>query len=330
MSSQSAQLLMTIFFVQGIIVPIALLLLSIIYFFQNQQFKKLHSIAMKSKPKERYTKRLLENLPVLQPLKCQNCAAGVVLGKTKMYCPHCRSQSSLPSDYVTAMELKLEVKKSFKKAMAALKTAKHLTHPLVYELFTLLGFIQLGMVWFLFQAVNIIGQEGFWLTPYLNQVAQQFGFSKENIGYFVFTFSVSSFIVCLSLIGITWGLAICIASLRQEIPELPSVSFSRSEQMFDQCRACGGGVVFSSNNFACICSYCNTENYRAQFTQNEHTRQASNLQTNSAFLFEALHITLRFTKYFAVATWVLYFPAIFIAGVNLSQLIKAMDYIKSQ
>jgi Zn finger protein HypA/HybF involved in hydrogenase expression len=330
MSNLSAQFVMTFFFAQGLLVPLALLLVSISYFVQRRQLKILNAIALKSKTKERYSVRLLENLPVLQPLKCQNCAAAVVLGKTKMHCPYCQTQSRLPTDYVAAMKLKLEVKKGFKKAMAALKTAKHLTHPLVYRLFTLLGFLQPAIIWFMFEASNIVGKEGFWLSSYFDQMAVQFGFSKLETGYTVVAFSIISFMLCIGLIGIYWGLAIGITSLRKEIPELPSVSFIRSEQMFDQCRNCGGGVVFSSNDFACICSYCNTENYRAQFTQNERTRQASDLLANSAFLFEALHITLRFTRYFAVATCFLYFPAICIAGVNSLQVIRALIYIKNQ
>lgn len=69
------------------------------------------------------------------------------------------------------------------------------------------------------------------------------------------------------------------------------------------CQACRGGIEYDARDFACICSYCNVENFRVRFVRRTRAQgEKQKTQTNSV-LFGAMEILEDFVgTFFFVST----------------------------
>jgi hypothetical protein len=110
-------------------------------------------------------------------------------------------------------------------------------------------------------------------------------------------------------------------SLRMKLPVVPVLEGQTRGSEVSNCQACGGGIEYDAGDFACLCSYCNVENFRVRFARRErmHTeRQAAQMQS---VLFGAVEIIEDY-----IGT--LFFVLIILAGASL--LLTIFYAIKNQ
>jgi len=133
-------------------------------------------------------------------------------------------------------------------------------------------------------------------------------------------------IVSLFLISgiIIWTLMfLCLAvtgfDLRKKLPMVPVWEEKTRSSETGTCHSCGGAVEYDKDEFACICSYCNVENFRVQFTRLRRAKsEQQKTQTNFA-LFGAMEIIENYVTLVYAGTLIFFgFPAfLFILGIMI-------------
>jgi len=237
---------------------------------------------------------ILKGLPKLRPLNCINCGAGVLLQKTGTFCPHCHARADLPADYATAVSLRSKVKSLVKSAIRHWRVAKLLTNPVVRWIFFLLIFAE-PLV--LFPTV-LIGSNVFpdtWVDEAFVALGETTSFLIMLAAFFGFIIWMIVFIFLTSLSK----------SLRRELPVVPVFESKIRGNETASCQACGGGIEYDAGAFACICSYCNVENYRVQFVRRERAKVEKQTTGTKSVLFGAMEILEEFVGTFAVVSIIL-------------------------
>lgn len=96
-------------------------------------------------------------------------------------------------------------------------------------------------------------------------------------------------------------------TLRKKLPMVPVFEGPVGGSETAGCQACGGVIEYDRGDFACMCSYCNVENFRVQFARRERVvGERQKAQTTSVF-FGAMEILEDFVGMF-------FFLSIFLVG----------------
>ena len=190
------------------------------------------------------------------------------------------------------MTLKSEVKGLLKSALRHWRVANLLTNRLVGWLFFLLIFIE-PLV--LFPAV-IIGSNlfpGTWFDRAFEALGERTTFPVMLSAFFGFIVWMVVFIFLTTLSK----------SLRVELPVVPVFDGGARGRETASCQACGGGVEYDAGDFACLCDYCNVENFRARFARRERARSEELRTRTKSALFGAMEIVEDFVgTFFFVST----------------------------
>lgn len=224
------------------------------------------------------SKLIHDDLPKLQPLNCEACGAGVLLKETGTLCPHCETKGSLPEDYAVAVSLRMEVKRLLKSAIRHWRAANILTLPLVTGSFIALGVIEPLLALLLSALVKTRG------NTLADKLMASLGTPLDAL---VYLFLISG-VVIWSLIFLC--LAVTGLELRKKLPVVPVFEKKLRSRETAACHSCNGAIEYDRDDFACICSYCNVENFRVRFTRRKRAEsEAQKTRTNFA-LFGARRI----------------------------------------
>jgi Zn finger protein HypA/HybF involved in hydrogenase expression len=239
---------------------------------------------------------ILEGLPKLKPLNCGNCGGNVLLKEAETVCPYCEARGELPEDYAAASSLKTEVKRLLKSAVRNWRAANVLTLPLVGWFFFLMIFVE-PLVLF---PTALIGSN-LYSDTWFDRAFVSLG---ETVSFLVVLCAFFGFVVWMIVFIFLSNLS---KSLRKKLPVVPVFDVKTRGTEAASCQACGGGVEYDKGDFACICSYCNVENFRVQFVKRERVRAEKRKTETKSVLFGAMEILDDFVGTF-------FFLLIFLVG----------------
>ena len=229
-----------------------------------------------------FTPQILEQLPVLLPLRCSKCSAGVLLEPERVFCPYCQHVDELPIAYAQAMQTKKQVGRVWQAALQAVRVAKFFTSTTAGLVLVVLAVFELWLLQF---------------SPEWNStIATVLQRSEANFA----GNTVLSLLPFLGVIGIVGGIStvgLCIITigmrreLRQKIPALTQLPTTAQGTLLEQCRSCSATIQMQNGEFAVLCPYCNVENYREQYTSSSLATHYKTLEHKQAFLLTALKIS---------------------------------------
>jgi hypothetical protein len=242
-----------------------------------------------------------DDVPKLQPLNCEACGAGVLLKETGTLCPNCETKGKLPEDYTAAVSLRREVKKLLKSALRHWRVANILTLPLATSGFIALGVIEPLLALLLTAIIQTRG----------NTVADRLMASLGTpLDALVYLFLISGIVI--------WSLMLlCLAvtgfELRKKLPVVPVFEEKLRSRETAACCSCGGAIEYDGDDFACICSYCNVENFRVLFTRRKRAEgEQQKTETNFA-LFGARRIIENYVTLVYVSALIFFgFPLVLV------------------
>lgn len=331
------KILSTVFLVQGLSLPLLLLLShfvwrrqanrrklleerladgfdAVVKMTRNQREKAFAARAGKGSGEEYFTD-LVSHIPQLKPLNCRNCGAGVLLESADSYCPNCMRREPLPPDYVHALIIRADAGNILDVAASHWRIANFLTLPIFLPVFITLGSIQP------LSALFVLG-----VFPNMNY---ELNGPVEVLGAAVGT-EFSDFPVVIAGAGaIVWTfvllfIAVESRSLRKELPVIPVLKEISASDIAN-CTACGGALRFAAGEFAGLCQYCGVSNYRVQFARRSYLQGSDEKQRAEFSLFGAMRVNEKNLELFH-GTLVFFFavPAMLVlAGVLIYSVIQA-------
>ena len=224
------------------------------------------------------SKLIHDDLPRLQPLNCAACGAGVLLKETGTLCPHCETTGSLPEDYAAAVSLRTEVTKLLKSAVRHWRVANILTLPLITGSLIALGVLEPLLALLLSALVQTRD------NTLADKLMAWLGTPLDSLVYL--------FLICGVVI---WSLMfLCLAvtgfELRKKLPLVPVFAEKLRSTETAVCHSCNGAIEYDGDDFACICSYCNVENFRVRFTRRKRAETEQQKTRTNFALFGARRI----------------------------------------
>ncbi len=305
------QVCLVIFLLQGISIPFLLIISGVLWWKQSQRIeslkKELELTRRKEIKSDQIFESILNGLPKLRPLNCGNCGGSVLLRETETLCPYCQARGDLPEDYAAAVSLKSQVKSLLKSAVRHWRVANVLTYPPVRWIFFLLIFIE-PLV--LFPTV-VIGSNVFPNT-WIDKTFEALG---ETTSFLIMLSAFFGFIIWMFLFIFLTNLS---NSLRKELPVVPVFASEIRGRETASCQACGGGIEYDAGDFACLCSYCNVENFRVRFVRRERAHAEKQKTRTKSVLFGAMEILEDFVgTFFFVSVILVVASIIYYAIENL-------------
>ncbi len=292
------QLCATVFMLQGISLPLLVIISGILAWKQNHKLERLkrelHIERGKKLTASEISELMLKSLPQLKPLNCVNCGAGILLKERETLCTRCETRGELPQDYAQAAALKWEVRRLFRSAVRHWRIANILTRPAVGWLFFLMIFAEPLVIF----PVTLIGSNMFPDT-WIDRTLKAFG---EDLSFLIMLFAFFGFVIWMIVFIFLNGLS---KSLRRKLPVVPFLEPESSGREIAECQACGGGIEYDSKAFVTLCSYCNVENYRAQFVRRARVQGEKQQTETKSVLFGAMEILDDFVGTFFIVTLLL-------------------------
>lgn len=284
-----------VFMLQGVLIPWLVVVASFFWFRQMARSTALEtSIGQDRSQSDRTLTALLRGLPKLKPLYCAGCGGAIVLEEEAGICTNCRALSALPEDYAATRSLRVSLRRL---------TASAIRHWWVARLLTStparLGFFVMIFAEPLIFMIVLIGA-GTYRDTVLDRALEWVG---EPWAYVLGGMAFCGFIIWMIVFVALTNLS---KELRRELPPAPAFAKSQGETMeFAECRSCGGGLHFGSRAFACLCTYCRVENFRADYAGRQRAEsEAARVDTKST-LFAAMEIISGFTVTFFVTMTIL-------------------------
>lgn len=285
------QICIAVFLLQGVSLPLLLIFSGALWRRQSNRLERLRKELETSQAKGSGTgatpDSILESLPKLKPLNCERCGGSVLLGESATLCPYCGTRGGLPEDYAAAVGLKAEVKGLLKSAIRRWRVARVLTLRPSSWLFFLLIFAEP----FVLFPVVLIGSNIFndtWADRAFERLGETGGFLVMLPAFLGF---VVWMIVFIFLASLSKG-------LRSKVPVVPVFEKQVHATETASCQACGGAVEYDASDFACICAYCNVENFRVQFARRERGKALKQRTQTNSVLFAAMEIIDEFVGTF--------------------------------
>ncbi len=281
------QVCIAVFLVQGVSIPFLVALSGRLWWRQSRRLEVLKS-ELKVAPSREFKpgeipELILKSLPKLKPLKCVNCGGGVLLRETETFCPYCETRGPLPEDYAEANALRSEVGKLYASAVRHWRAANVLTFRPARRFFLLMIFAEPLVIF----PVVLVGSNLFRDT-WADRSLESLG---ETASLFVMLAAFLGFVIWMVVFIY---LAAAGKSLRRNLPVVPVFEREARGVETASCRTCGGAIEYDAGAFACVCDYCNVENFRVRFTRRERER-AEQLKTRTkSALFGAMEIIEEF------------------------------------
>ena len=277
------QLCAVVFLLQGVSTPV---LMAALFLSWRKQSRRLEELRGELEADERkglksaeLFEALLRRLPKLRPLKCANCGGAVLLKEEATRCPYCGAEGELPEDYAEAVSLKARTAGLLGSAVRHWRVANVLTHPFVRWGFFVMVFAE-PLVLF---PVVLVGSN---LYPDA-WVDRAFASLGETVGFLVMLAAFLGFVVWMVVFIMLTNLS---KTLRAGLPVVPVFERRALGREAASCQSCGGGVEYGAGDFACLCAYCNVENFRARFARRERSKSEEELSLTKSALFGAMDV----------------------------------------
>jgi Zn finger protein HypA/HybF involved in hydrogenase expression len=272
-----------IFLIQGLALPVLVLISGLVWRRQRREIDAFNTELqlaqhenLKSSPS---LDVVLQALPKLQPLMCDHCGAGLLLQETQTFCPHCQKRGGLPEDYAAVTSLRLQIQAALKRAIRYWWAARVLSFRPLNWIFFLMIFAE---PFVLFVTV-LVGSSTFretWLD-------KQFALLGETASFLIMLTAFCGLFIWMFLFIFLASLS---KSLRTSLPAVPVFDPEIRGKKTASCQACGGGIEYEAGDFACICSYCNVDNYRVEFAKSERAKAEKGKTRAKSALFAAMGI----------------------------------------
>ncbi len=291
---------MEIFFlIHALLIPICLVLAFWYGMEHDSRIKALEQTF--GKPNQAvFTPQILEQLPVLLPLRCSKCSAGVLLEPERVFCPYCQHVDELPIAYAQAMQTKKQVGRVWQATLQAVRVAKFFTSTTAGMVLVALAVFEVWLLQF---------------SPEWNTTIATILRRSEPNFWRDTALALLPFLGVIGLIGGISTIGLCIITggmrqeLRQKIPALTQLPTTAQGTLLEQCRSCSATIQMQNGEFAVLCPYCNVENYREQYTSSNLATHYKALEHKQAFLLTALKII---NDYFGVGV---VFASIIFCGI---------------
>ena len=286
---------LAVFLLQGVSIPILLLVAG------TQWFRQMSRLSVVEKALARDRKRhgktlasLLDRVPKLRPLNCANCGSPLALERSSTTCTSCRSVSDPPEDYRATLALRRTLARLSTAAIRHWRVARILTSLPVRWFFFLMIFGEP-----LLFVVVLIGAGTYrdsWFDPALEAIGEAWGIALMIMAFggFILWMIVFMFLSSLS------------KELRRETKAFPNIPRKEiRDPEYSTCQSCGGGIRFSRGSFACLCSYCAVANFRMEHARRERARSEEQQALTRGNLFGAMEVIEEFTGTFFVTMAIL-------------------------
>jgi hypothetical protein len=307
MSAYFYQGCLVVFLLQGVSLPFLPLVSGVLWRRRNRRLESLEKelkLARRKQVKaDKTLESILKGLPVLRPLNCKNCGGSLLLQESETLCPYCQTRGELPKDYAAAVRLKSKVARLLRSAVRHWRAANVLTHPLLRWGFFLMIFVE-PLV--LFPAV-VVGSNVYPDTVF----DRAFGELSMAAGTLLMISAFFGFIIWMVVFIL---LASLCKGLRRKLPVVPVFEGETRDREAASCRACGGGIEYDAGDFACLCGYCNVENYRARFVRRARARSEEQRTRTKFVLFGAEEIIEDFVGTFFFTTLILFGAAVLLSA----------------
>lgn len=305
MFRQVYEIALGIFLLQGVLIPVLLVVSCTVW------FRQISRLTVMEKAVERDRKRrgkgldsLLESLPKLQPLQCAGCGSPVALEARSARCIGCASVSDLPPDYRATRALRRALGRISAAAIRDWRIARALTSLPVR---LLLRFMIVAEP-LLFLLV-MIGAATF-DDSYFDRAIERL---PNELEVALATLAICGFIIWTIVFILLASLA---RDVRNKLPAFPDVRLAElGAAEHAACHACGGGIAFRPGSFAALCPYCAVASFRPAFARRERERSEAQQVLTRASLFGALEIIEDFTGFFFVVVAILSLGFAILVGV---------------
>ncbi len=290
MFRQVYEVALGIFLLQGLLIPVLLLVSGIVWSRQISRLTVMEkAIARDRKQRRKGLESLLASLPKLDPLHCDSCGSPVALEARSARCIGCASVSELPPDDRATRILRRALARISAAAIRDWRIARVLASRPV--------------LWFL--RVMVVAEPLLFLLVMIGAVT--FGDTSVDRALDALPNEMANGLMTLAVCGfIIWMIVfIMLAALardvRNKLPAFPDVRPGElGAAEYAACHACGGGIAFRPGAFASLCAYCAVATFRPAFARRERERSEEQQVLTRASLFGALEIIGDFTGFFFI------------------------------
>ena len=284
-----------LFLLQGVSIPILLLVAGIAWYRQISRLSVVKKALVRDRKRHgRTLESMLDVVPKLRPLNCANCGSPLALGESSATCTGCRSVSELPEDFRATMALRRTLSRLSTAAIRHWRVARLITAAPVRWFFVLMIFGEP-----LLFVLVLVGANTHRDT-YFDRAFERIG---EGWAFALMLMAIPGFILWMIVFILLAGVS---KELRKETTPLPDF---RAEEIrdpeFSTCQSCGGGIRFGPRSFACLCGYCAVANFRAEHARRERANSEERQMLTRGSLFAAMEIIEGFTGTFFVTTAIL-------------------------
>ena len=284
-----------VFLLQGVLIPVLLLVAGTAWFGQMSRLSALEKTLVEDRKRHRKTlDSLLGLVPKLQPLNCASCGSPVALEAASAKCISCRSVADLPEDYSAALALRRTLARLSTSAVRHWWVARILVASPVRWFFFLMIFGE--PLLFMLVLIGAATWSDTWADRVLEWIGEGWAFA---VGLMAFGGFILWMIVFIFLSNLS-------KELRRELTDFPV--FRRREVRdpeYSTCETCGGGIRFARRSFASLCGYCAVPNFRAAQARHERAESEGQQLSTRWSLFGAMEIIEGFTGTFFVTMTIL-------------------------
>ena len=290
MFRQVYEIALGIFLLQGLLIPVLLLVSGIAWSRQIARLTVMEKAVVRDrKPRGKGLDGLLGSLPKLDPHQCANCGSPVALEARSARCIGCASVSELPADYRATRALRRALARISAAAIRDWRIARTLTSlPVRWFLrFMIFG----EPLLFLIVMIGAATFDDSVFDRVLEELPNELAFGVMTVAFCGFIIWTIVFIMLSALAK----------DLKNKVPAFPDVRPGELGAAEDAaCDACGGGIAFRPGAFASLCPYCAVATFRPAFARRERERSEEQQMLTRASLFGALEIIGDFTGIFFI------------------------------
>jgi hypothetical protein len=208
-----------------IFTPFFILAISVLVAYSRRRIKKPRA--------PRRTVLSGSDLPPLAKIDCAECGACVPLKLEGMRCPHCKTPTRPPEDYVATLKARAKGAALLVEALAAWRRATLFSSTPVRVFFWAIGFVWLAVI--VAGALSDVGRSLFDGHPLLFISAL-----VSAAGLPVFSVSYASYL----------------GDVRKRLPIIPTIGAEVASAAVVDCRSCGAPVEFDAGQLVTSCGYC--------------------------------------------------------------------------
>ena len=309
MFRQVYEIALAIFLLQGVLIPILLLVSGLAWFRQMGRLAVVEKALVRDRKRHRKSlDSLLGAIPKLDPLHCASCGSALALEANAARCVSCRAVSALPEDSRATAALRRALARLSAAAARNWRVARVLTALPVRWFFRLMVFGEPAL--FVIVLIGAGTYRDTWFDLLFERIGERWAFALMVLAF-------AGFILWMIVFIFLAGLARDLRSSLTAFPDVRRAEVGAPE--LTTCQACGGGMTIAAGAFAALCPYCAVANFRPEYARRERALSEEQQVMTRSSLFGAMEVIEGFTGTFFVTMSILSFGfaiLILIAALN--------------